>query len=198
MAEDLAQLAERFLPTYLLPGDRGRLLDAINSFPHERGYYTDLEQPTYLQGDGLTRFVVFNFFTAERKEVLGLVLSNSCDISPDNRPDPAQRIVFAPIIKLRRFAELLLRNGRAQAQVDSAMERLRRQHDNGAFYLPAHGSMEDSVVLLDDVHSEPLDHFWNANKHRVVRLSDFGFWLLTLKLSINFSRLHEEVTRGTA
>lgn len=199
MAPELTELAERFLPSYLFPEARRQLLDDINAFPHNRGYYTNIGQPAYLQGDGWTNFIVLNFDTGERRPVSGIVLSNSCDIVPDNRTVAGQRVVFAPIINLHKYINLLRASGRDDQQIDSTVGRLVKQHVNNAFYLPAFGQMPEGLVLLDDLHSEPLEYFWTAaNKQRLIRLSDFGFWLFVLKLSIHFTRLQEEIQRGSS
>lgn len=192
---DLAELAERFLPSYLLPNARAELLKHLTEFPHNRGYYSIAPAQEQLQGDGFTNFVIFNFHTAERKSVKGLVLSNSCDIAAPNTTVEDQRITFAPIISVQKYADLLRASGRDQERIESTLGRMRKQHLNNVFYLPPYGEFPESLVLFDDLHSEPLSYFWSASKQRLLRLSDFGFWLLVLKLSIHFTRLHEEVQR---
>ena len=196
MPSELFELADRFLPSYLLPGTRRRLLEQIDSFPHTRGYYSAISTPDYLQGDGWTGFIVFNFISGERRSVRGLVISNSCDVAAENSTVSGQRVVFAPVIRLERFEALLKTSDRTEQQVQSTIDALKKQHINNAFYLPQCAAIPESLILLDDLHSVPLDYFWAAEKTRLFRLSDFGFWLFLLKLSIHLTRLHEEVERG--
>lgn len=195
MTDDLLELADRFLPSYLLPGARSQLLAQINDFPHDKGYYSAIEDPDVLQGDVWHGLVVVNFDTREARSTRGILISNSCDISVDNRAIEGQGLVFAPTIRLDRFADLLRQSGRDDEQVNSTLDRLKKQHINNAFYLPGFGEQPESLVLLDNIHSMPLNAFWALEKTRHLRLSDFGFWLFLLKLSIHFTRLHEAVRR---
>jgi hypothetical protein len=195
MADELWELAERFLPAYLLPGARSQLLAQINDFPHDRGYFSAIDSPKYLQGDVWEGLVVINFETRDARATRGILISNSCDIAVENRAVEDQGVVFAPAIQLGKFADLLRHSGRDEEQVRSTLERLKKQHINNAFYLPAFGDQPESIVLLDNLHSMPLKAFWGVEKSRLLRLSDFGFWLFLLKLSIHFTRLHEDVRR---
>lgn len=196
MTGELIELANIFLPAYLFAGARKELLKQINDFPHERGYYSQIPEPRYLQGDGWSRFRIFNFETGEQRQVTGVILSNSCDISRSNKTVPGQRVIFAPRISLSRYIDRLRAAEPDETRVEAIIRSVRQQHVNNVFFLPAHGSMPDSMILLDNLHSEPLEHFWNTSDTRVLRLSDFGFWLFALKLSIHFTRLQEEVQRG--
>ncbi len=54
-----------------------------------------------LQGDGWREFQIFKFHTGERSSVRGLVISNSCDVDPDNQRDIPARIIFAPLAQTR-------------------------------------------------------------------------------------------------
>jgi len=197
MPSDLLALAEQFLPAYLLPGAREQLLKQINEFPHNRGYYASINEPEYLQGDRWSGFIIFNFDSGERKEVKGLIISNSCDINRNNNTVPSQRVVFAPVIRMAAYIDLLKADGRDEARIETMVDRIKKQHVDNVFYLPEHGDLPDALVLLDNLHSEPLAYFWAAPKNRISRLSDFGFWLFVLKLSIHFTRLREEVQRGS-
>lgn len=197
MPSDLLALAQQFLPAYLLPGAREQLLKQINEFPHERGYYTSIDDPAYLQGDRWSGFVVFDFDSGAKREVKGLIISNSCDVSPNNSTGPGQRIVFAPLVRMSAYIDLLKADGRDEGRITSMVDRIKRQHVDNVFYLPEHGDAPAALVLLDNLHSEPLASFWAATKTRITRLSDFGFWLFVLKLSIHFTRLREEVQRNS-
>ena len=63
-------------------------------------------------------------------------------------------------------------------------------------HLPAiRGQMEESLALFGDVCSEPLDYFMSGERSLTCPLSDFGFYLFLVKLSIHFTRMLEGVER---
>lgn len=53
-----------------------------------------------LQGDGWRGFQLFMFDPGDRRSVRGLVLSNSCNVDPDNPRDVPARVVFAPLVNV--------------------------------------------------------------------------------------------------
>jgi hypothetical protein len=68
------------------------------------------------------------------------------------------------------------------------------------FFLPAGGPMaEDHVIRLDDAHSMPVAaHIAAEHREKLFTLSNTGFYMLVLKLSVHFCRLHEKVNRKNA
>src|SRR5205814_6218818 len=64
--------------------------------------------PTRRSSDlGWTKVEVVSFETGARDKIKGILLSNSCDIAPQNRRDFPPRIVLAPLIPLQAFTDLL-------------------------------------------------------------------------------------------
>ncbi len=84
--------------------------------------------------------------------------------------------------------------------MDIKLVSIRNQNTNNVFFLPASGPLkEDHVVRLDDIHSMPLGvHVSAKDRYKVFTLYNTGFYLLVLKLSIHFCRLHEAVNRKNA
>lgn len=148
-----------------------------------------------LQGDGWRGFQVFSFASGSRNFVRGIVLSNSCDVSPDNERTLPPKVAFVPIIKLSAIRARLEQRGLNPTQIESRILAIRSQSITSIFYLPAEGPLEvEYVALLDDLHSMPVDaHHLAAEK--LFTLSMAGFYLFVFKLSVHFCRLQENVDR---
>src|SRR2546427_11106296 len=79
---DLSEDIKRYLPKYLSPRDSSELFAQLASYPNTQspfylqGAAIPEEEP--LQGDGWRGFVAIDFRTDDRKEVSGVVISNSC------------------------------------------------------------------------------------------------------------------------
>lgn len=124
------------------------------------------------------------------------MLSNSCDISPDNDLPLAPNVTFVPLVRLDRYDDLLKAAGQTEQQRDSVMQAMRRQEITSLMHLPPiQGVMPESVALFTDVRSHPVENFRVMERSRLFRLSDFGFYLFLLKLSIHFTRMLEGVER---
>jgi hypothetical protein len=188
-----------FLPQYLTAADQGRLFQELKSFPENFTYYsqaTDIGDEI-LQGDGWRGFVVIDFLTTEKKNVSGIVLSNSCDLSLSNERAQPPRIVFAPMIQLQPFRDTLRAAGKTDRQIDSLCESIAAQKVTSIFYLPpVPGLMGESIALLDDIHSHPSTDFRRRKRSRLFTLSQAGFYLFVIKLSIHFTRINEGMVRS--
>jgi hypothetical protein len=198
MAEDALDLARLYLPKYLTPSQKDELYAELRNFPSVSSFYLPPGGPDHelLQGDIWRGFVVVNFATGERRGVSGLLISNSCDVAPDNRRFLPPNAVFSPVIRLERYVEFLSAAGVTQAQIDSTLASVRKQLVSNVFYLPeAPYGPPESIVLFDDIHSHPLPDFIAAERTRQCRLNQVGFYILLLKLSIHFCRFQEGVAR---
>lgn len=185
------------LPYYLTREQKDGLVKALASFPRPIDYYINQYLTEMLQGDGWSGLEVIRFEDGARTRIKGIVLSNSCDIDPNNKRDFPARVVFAPIIKLNKYAELLLANGVSQGQIESRFQTIREQKVTSMFYLPKGFELDDEyVALLDDVHTIPARAFdLIEERKKLFTLSLVGFYLFLLKLSVHFCRFHEEVAR---
>ena len=153
------------IPYYLTQEAKENLVKALQQFPRPTPYYISLYSGDILQGDGWTGFGVFNYETGERKYVKGIIFSNSCDIDPANKRDFPPKLVFAPIIKLNRYANLLIQNNVSQVSIDEKLRAIREQSITTLFYLPQGGGLEEEyIALLDDVHTIPYQVFSNSAK----------------------------------
>jgi hypothetical protein len=194
--EDLFEDFRTFLPKYLTPSDKRELFDALSSYPNLPYHYLSPGdvQEELLQGDGWRGFVLINFHTLEKKNVSGVILSNSCDI--DIRNSRASRVLFCPLVSLRRYEDALREGGLSDDQIRNTLQDIRAQHVTYIYYLPKEQyGPEESVLVLDDVHSHPLADFLAQERSILFRLSQAAFYVLLIKLSIHFTRSQEGVRR---
>lgn len=166
----------------------------------DKGYFIPAGYDDYkaqiLQGDGWHGFQVFLFQSKNVKKVRGIVLSNSCDVSPENTRVLPPKVTFAPIIKLSEFTKFFEVRGFDSKKIASRVTAIKAQNVTNIFYLPADGRLdEDYVALLDDLHSMPVEVHRQAAE-KLFTLSMAGFYLFVFKLSVHFCRLHENVDRS--
>ena len=189
---------ESQIPYYLTQPQKEGLIRALNDFNVNRhDYYINQHMEVMLQGDGWSGFDVFNFTSGERDSIKGIILSNSCDISSGNKRDIPSKAVFAPIVKLSNYAQLLIRSGLAESQVESKLQAIREQKITTLFYLPPYeASDEEYITMLDDLRSVAVNQLEKStDSSKIFTLSMYGFYLFVFKISIHFCRFHEEVAR---
>lgn len=185
------------IPYYLAQEAKEGLVKALRDFPEKMNYYTTTHPDELLQGDGWNSLDIINVETAERKSIKGIILSNSCDISTENIRDIPARIVFAPIIPLSNYENLLAQRGVDPNKVSSKISSIKKQQVTSLFYLPKGGYLEsDHIAVLDDLHTLPVQRFCEkTDRRKQFTLSQVGFYLFLFKLSIHFCRFHENVFR---
>jgi len=196
-----AETLQRQIPYYLTaPSERKAFLEELTALSSgaRKGYFMpkDSYKNTILQGDGWSGFRVFSFEKGKcSNDEQGIVLSNSCDMSSENKRTISPKITFAPVVKLSRLRAQFERSGIEEKQIDSKLQAIRSQSVTNIFYLPKEGPLDDEhVVLLDDLHSMPvIAHQKKATK--LFTLSMAAFYLFVFKLSIHFCRLHENINR---
>ncbi len=192
---------QRHIPYYLTAPEQKALVAQLKALSEgaTTGFVisknSDLHATTLLQGDGWRGFQIFSFVSGARKSVRGIVLSNSCDVSPDNERVLPQNVIFSPLIKLARIRQRFESSGLAIHQIDSKIAAIRSQSVTNIFYLPAGGPLDDEYVAqLDDLHSMPTKNHQETGE-KIFTLSMAGFYLFVFKLSVHFCRLHENVSR---
>lgn len=190
------------MPSYLLSMKGAEhalqaLLGAANT-----EYYIAAKSDPYanvmLQGDGWIGLERFSVKEQKHVSVRGIVLSNSCDVSPDNPRDIPRRIMFSPIVRVSQVRKRLEDRNFSNSQVDEKVKTIRSQKRSNVLYLPKHSSLGDEcVVFLDDVHTMPVEKYQEApDKKKLFTLNMVGFYMLVFKLSLHFCRLGEGVERG--
>lgn len=201
-----AETLARHIPYYLTAEDKKALLAELEAISrggtaqYVLGAHHDSFEKVMLQGDGWRGFELFLFETGQRTSVRGIVLSNSCDVDPNNPRDVPTRVIFAPLVKLAEFEAQLAKSGISQERIAAKIDAIRAQKTTNIFHLPAGGTLtEDYVVRLDDTHNMPVSaHVSSEKREKLFTLSNAGFYMLVLKLSVHFCRLLEKVNRKAA
>lgn len=196
--EITAETIQDQIPYYLTQDAKDGLVKALKNFPDNINYYNNLYQNCMLQGDGWTTLEVIKFEDGNRKKVEGIILSNSCDIDAENRRDIPPRITFAPIIKIDNYVSKLKQNGIDNEKISEKVAAIKSQRVTTLFYLPKGGELgADYIALLSDLHNIPLEAFRSSQERKkLFTLSQIGFYLFLLKLSVHFCRFHERIDRG--
>lgn len=186
------------IPYYLSQEAKENLAKELKNFSIKTNYYTNLYPQDVLQGDGWLYLPVINLESGERKSIKGILLSNSCDIDPNNRRELPTKISFAPIIRLNQYEKLLATVIAEPERIRDKISSIRAQNITSLFYLPKGGSLEDEyVALLSDVHTIPYKSFLEQEcQNKLFTLSQIGFYLFLFKLSVHFCRFHENIDRN--
>jgi len=194
------QSIEAQIPYYLTEPQKVGFRKALKDFQEARNvdYFINQHADVALQGDGWPGLSLINFITGDKQPVKGIILSNSCDISVENRRDVPSMVVFAPLIRLSRFKQKLEQSGLSEERITEKLNSIRKQQVSSIFYLPPGGNLEfEYFAPLDDLHSMPLQVFIDTpDKQKLFTLSMFGFWFFLFKLSIHFCRFQEELARN--
>jgi len=191
----------QFLPKYLSPKDKLNLKELIKDFPYnlDSRFYTSYLKGTQViyQGDGIKEMKVIQLPNPEIKNTDCIILSNTCDIDVENSRIFASRLTYAPIISLRKYIDLYRSHGISKDRIDSHVISIKEQEITQILYLPKNASHEESIVFLDRINNCANDEIDRSalEKKRLFTLSNYGFYILLLKLSVSFSRIAEKVNR---
>lgn len=195
-----AETIRQQIPYYLSQSAKEHLVKSLQEFPRRIDYYIDRYKDEVLQGDGWNSFVVVNIENGERKPIKGILLTNSCDVASENKREFPPTFTFAPIIKLSNYVQKLSEADLDTQQIDDKIIAIKEQNITNLFYLPKGANLDDDyVALLGDIHTVPSRIFQeHSDRKKLFTLSQTGFYLFVLKLSVHFCRFHEEVNRSSA
>lgn len=199
MDSNIEEIA-RHLPPYLLPKQREQLFTELRSFPEKANYFLNrnVHPDEVLQGDGWGSLHYFEASTGKEQNAKGLILSNSCDVARDNQRTMPVRVLFSPLLRLDLYIKLIAELKGPQA-AQGVMDAIRAQKITSIFYLPACDQLPfESIAVLDNVVSIPLDMFFSNNPGKFFCLSQLGFYLFVIKLSIHLTRFQEGIARFDA
>lgn len=193
-----------YLPKYLSEESTKILLEELKQFPVDgtkKTIYTCAldESPIIYQGDGLKELEVISLPDESIRKTSVIILSNTCDVDTDNKRFFPSRMCYAPIIDLDKYQKMLLLNGYSEQQVNSHVEDIKKQVITQIFYLPrGSGLAYDGIVFLDrinNISNQVIDRN-ELQTRRIFTLSDYGYYLFLLKISIHFSRVQEKIDRN--
>jgi len=195
---------QNHLPKYLSSSGTTELLKEIDEqFPkiHPTRMYTSIHdsEKTIFQGDGIRDLLFVHLPSLKIEAFNCMVLSNTCDVDVKNKNIYPHAICYAPIIRLDKYCQALLKSGKWTAkQIESHAVTIRNQKVTTAFYLPMGSKLKaDSMVLMDwlchcDSKSVPRPEIPNR---RIFTLSEIGAYLFMFKLSVHFLRMTDKVLR---
>ena len=193
---------KKYLPKYLSDEETKALYQEIKSFPDniDKRFYSSQDfSNEVLQGDGITKLPVVHLPNAKIGSGPVLVLSNSCDNAPENDRLNQLSVIYCPLVKLSRYRKSLIENGADNDTLENHVDNIKRQYNTSIFYLPSGGALKEEYLALMDkaISCAPkvvLDE--KDNNGKLFSLSDYGFYLFLVKLSIHFTRVRESVRRS--
>jgi hypothetical protein len=202
--ENIFDDIKMYLPKYLSEDDTKRLLNELQSFPtnlDKRFYSSYLENENIIfQGDGLKDFIVVNLPDETFFKAPIIIFSNTCDIDNSNKRLFASNICYAPLFSLESYKEELLEEKiKDEQSINNHIEDIKKQKITQILYLPkGYNLPEDCIVFLDrlnhcDNASVPRE---NIAQRKIFILSNYGFYLFLVKISIHFTRIQEQVGRN--
>lgn len=205
------QNIENLLPSYLTSTNKDRLKEALRQFSatgnqdeiYPNFYYTS-NLNHFAQGDILhsLKSVDWNFDKSEYETVYYsvMLLSNSCDVSQENkRATNPKNILFVPIVPLSEVIQDFVANGFKDDEIESFKSNLKRQLFSNLFYLPvSYKKNEDFIAYFDRTYWYPQQEIVKINlpEERYISLSNIGYYMLILKMSYHFCRVPEEIERN--
>jgi hypothetical protein len=200
---------KKYLPQYLSDKSQKNLYSDLKDFPSNVNgghlYSNHLSKDnTIYQGDGIDGLMVVNLPDLEARPLKCIVLSNTCDIAPSNKRLFGSRLVYTPIFNLEKYRSALIhdhvKNGQLDTKIiDDHIETVKHQYITQIFYLPCCFGLEnDSIVFLDNLFNCPTDELNDEfiRSHKLFTLSNYGFYMFLVKLSIHFTRIREGVDRN--
>ena len=194
-----------YLPKYLSAEGQENLFAELSQFPNniDGRLYTRrlLSEMNIFQGDGLASLWVADLPNERIGKARVMVLSNTCDISPDNKRLLGPRVLYCPIVSFSKYENLI----RTQAKLlpkfnpPDHCEAIRKQHNSSMFFLPKNDKLgEDAIAMLDRINNcdaQAVD-LQELLTNRLFTLSDYGFYLFLFKLSLHLTRIREGISRN--
>ncbi len=192
---------QRYLPKYLSPESYREIISELRDFPDnlDKRLYSLLDDNILFQGDIIKDFPIIDLTCIDYGMKLknAIILSNTCDICYDNNRSISNNIVYAPLVELDKFISVLQNNGLQANVIKDQVTAIKQQRNTSILFLPASGTIKDSIVLLDNLFNIKTSYIKRntITNIRLASLSNYGFYLLLFKLSIHFCRMQERVDR---
>lgn len=192
-----------YLPQYLSSESKRELFSQLDAFPVDGTKSTIYSNAcknfnTLLQGDGISE-VPYVFFPdiSNNRKVNAILLSNTCDMSLDNNRLYSSKVMYVPLLRYDKYAEMI--KLKYPEKAENHLKDVRKQYVTQMLYLPqGSGLAYDAIAFFDQAISLPLskDLVDSFCAKRLFSLSNLGFYLLLLKLSIHFTRIKEKIDRN--
>jgi hypothetical protein len=192
-----------YLPKYLSETSYNQLLNSLKQFtkePYKNFYTFNLkDQSNFYQGDGLKSLPIYNFQDNSIKNHSAIIISNSCDLCTDNKRLYPTNLLYAPIMDFNIYINNLKQKKIDEDKIKNHILAIKEQKLSSVFYLPKINSeFQESIVFLDRIFNISLKLVPSklSNEFRYFSLSDYGFYIFLVKLSIHFTRIMENLDRG--
>ena len=201
------------LPENLLDTSKDRLKNLLAQFFNSENkigekkydeFYLENPPKYFLQGDFL-KVVNTLCWDDEKNEYyfdnrLSLLLSNTCDVSTDNKHILEKELLYAPIVGLDLYIETLREDSISNEQIKSITNSLKNQLYSNIFYLPPNpNNKKEYLIFLDKIFWQPSitlkNKVDNIDNERFLSLDHFGFYLLITKISYHLCRVPEVIDR---
>ncbi len=194
---------DEFLPKYLSESSANELKEELKNFPtdgtKDTVYTTMLaSEATIFQGDGFIDIPYYDANSQKVSDARVVVLSNTCDMSLDNKRLESMNVCVAPLLNMDKYIARLQKTY-TDEQIQSHIAEIKKQSVTHVLYLPKNANMPyDAIVRLDKVCSVNRSLISNEaiNQQRLFTLSDYGLYLFLLKISIHFTRIRERIDRN--
>lgn len=197
-----------YLPQYLSASEQDQLFGEIRKFPFNldsRFYSHPLtREETIYQGDGVKDLLIINLPDQRLGSLPSMIISNTCDIDPTNKRYFQARVLYSPIFVLEKYENLLIsqfvNTGKISKQnIESHIATIKKQEITQILYLPEGCGIEsESIVFLDRINNCPAESLYKEGNEKIFTLSNYGFYILLIKLSIHFTRVREGISRFTS
>jgi hypothetical protein len=107
--------------------------------------------------------------------------------------------MYTPLINLDKYETLLDASHFTPEKIDNHIRDIKNQAISQIIYLPSDSFLGyDSIAFFDRATSVPLtkEIVEKMRASRKFTLSNYGFYMLVLKLSYHFTRIQEKVDRA--
>lgn len=192
------------LPSYLSPSKQDKLFDELKKFPNnidERMYEPSHIEGNYLcQGDAVNNMPLIFLPDKNVQKENVFIISNTCDISPENRRYYPSSILYCPIVDYEKYSYLVKEAREDEQSAKSHLETLRNQRITSRFYLPEGSQIDESIVLFDKINNCRVSYAYDEislSEDRIFSLSLYGFYLFIFKISVHLTRFQEQIERST-
>lgn len=181
------------------------LIDSLTKLPkfeYSKFYATYSEYNEVItQGDTLNDLKFINFPDENVISGKGVIFSNTCDADIRNERPFSSRILYAPLVPLDSYTNLLENDAAISAREDKReyiakhIASIKEQRINQIFYLPAGKGMDrECIVFLDSICntlSKSIDR-GQLSERRMCSLSSYGWYIFLQKLANFLTRMSDE------
>ena len=158
---------KKYLPQYLSSESQEVLFEDLKKFPNivnDRFYSRPLfKSKSFFQGDGVKQLLVINFPDPQARELPSMILSNSCDIDPNNKRLFPSRLLYAPIFQLEKYKKALIEDHvdtgiYKRSAIENHIQRVKKQLITQILFLPKGCDLQnESLVFLDRLNNCPVE-----------------------------------------